>query len=69
MLRNADLAMYRAKAGGKGRWLQAAWYRLRRALGTGGYPVPHGPAEPRYPGGTGVYPVGGGPRRPAGIPR
>ncbi|CAM5725930.1 Membrane associated phosphodiesterase OS=Streptomyces fumanus OX=67302 GN=GCM10018772_53810 PE=4 SV=1 [Streptomyces fumanus] len=47
-------------------------YRLRRALGTGGYPVPHGPAEPRYPGGTGVYPVGGGPlptsRNPEMIP-
>lgn len=31
-------------------------YRLRRALGTGHYPVPHGPAEPAFAGGAkGVY--------------
>ncbi|MBD0421029.1 EAL domain-containing protein [Streptomyces sp. TRM S81-3] len=31
-------------------------YRLRRALGTGHYPVPHGPAAPAFAGGgTGVY--------------
>lgn len=31
-------------------------YRLRRALGSGHYPVPHGPAEPAFAGGgTGVY--------------
>ncbi|MYS51638.1 EAL domain-containing protein, partial [Streptomyces sp. SID6013] len=31
-------------------------YRLRRALGTGHYPVPHGPAEPVFAGGgAGVY--------------
>lgn len=31
-------------------------YRLRRALATGRYPVPHGPAEPAFAGGgTGVY--------------
>jgi EAL domain-containing protein (putative c-di-GMP-specific phosphodiesterase class I) len=34
-------------------------YRLRRALGTGGYPVPHGPAQPAFAGGAGAYPVGG----------
>ncbi|MFF4638953.1 putative bifunctional diguanylate cyclase/phosphodiesterase [Streptomyces olivaceus] len=35
-------------------------YRLRRALGTGHYPVPHGPAEPAYAGGgAGVYATGG----------
>ncbi|MFJ5041576.1 putative bifunctional diguanylate cyclase/phosphodiesterase [Streptomyces parvulus] len=27
-------------------------YRLRRALGTGHYPVPHGPAEPAFAGGA-----------------
>ncbi len=27
-------------------------YRLRRALGTGHYPVPHGPAEPAFAGGV-----------------
>ncbi len=27
-------------------------YRLRRALGTGHYPVPHGPAEPVFAGGV-----------------
>ncbi|MDQ0385160.1 diguanylate cyclase (GGDEF)-like protein/PAS domain S-box-containing protein [Streptomyces sp. DSM 42143] len=27
-------------------------YRLRRALGTGRYPVPHGPAEPAFAGGV-----------------
>ncbi len=38
-------------------------YRLRRALGTGHYPVPHGPAEPAFAGGgAGVYAKGvGGP--------
>jgi diguanylate cyclase (GGDEF)-like protein/PAS domain S-box-containing protein len=38
-------------------------YRLRRALGTGHYPVPHGPAEPAFAGGgAGVYTKGvGGP--------
>ncbi|CAM5609501.1 hypothetical protein STENM327S_02013 [Streptomyces tendae] len=37
-------------------------YRLRRALGTGHYPVPHGPAEPAFAGGGGVYTKGvGGP--------
>ncbi|MGY1497342.1 putative bifunctional diguanylate cyclase/phosphodiesterase [Streptomyces sp. QTS52] len=31
-------------------------YRLRRALSTGRYPVPHGPAEPAFAGGgSGVY--------------
>lgn len=31
-------------------------YRLRRALGSGHYPVPHGPAEPAFAGGgAGVY--------------
>ncbi|MEU3279738.1 putative bifunctional diguanylate cyclase/phosphodiesterase [Streptomyces antibioticus] len=31
-------------------------YRLRRALATGRYPVPHGPAEPAFAGGgTGAY--------------
>ncbi|MER7193501.1 EAL domain-containing protein, partial [Streptomyces flaveolus] len=31
-------------------------HRLRRALGTGHYPVPHGPAEPVFAGGgAGVY--------------
>ncbi|CAM5679316.1 EAL domain-containing protein OS=Streptomyces tendae OX=1932 GN=GUR47_36585 PE=4 SV=1 [Streptomyces tendae] len=37
-------------------------YRLRRALGTGHYPVPHGPAEPAFAGGggTGVYAAGVG---------
>ncbi|MER5756673.1 EAL domain-containing protein [Streptomyces sp. NPDC002088] len=31
-------------------------YRLRRALGSGHYPVPHGPAEPAFAGGSaGVY--------------
>ncbi|WP_405963249.1 EAL domain-containing protein [Streptomyces sp. NBC_00723] len=31
-------------------------YRLRRALATGRYPVPHGPAEPAFAGGgAGVY--------------
>ncbi|MDN0199610.1 EAL domain-containing protein [Streptomyces sp. S.PNR 29] len=31
-------------------------YRLRRVLGRGHYPVPHGPAEPAFAGGgTGVY--------------
>ncbi|MFI6036313.1 putative bifunctional diguanylate cyclase/phosphodiesterase [Streptomyces sp. NPDC051315] len=31
-------------------------YRLRRALGRGQYPVPHGPAEPAFAGGgAGVY--------------
>ncbi|WP_053913624.1 bifunctional diguanylate cyclase/phosphodiesterase [Streptomyces sp. TP-A0875] len=30
-------------------------YRLRRALTTGHYPVPHGPAEPVFAGGAGVY--------------
>jgi diguanylate cyclase (GGDEF)-like protein/PAS domain S-box-containing protein len=34
-------------------------YRLRRALKTGGYPVPHGPAEPAFAGGTGAYPGAG----------
>ncbi|MFV0133486.1 putative bifunctional diguanylate cyclase/phosphodiesterase [Streptomyces sp. HMX87] len=29
-------------------------YRLRRALATGRYPVPHGPAEPAFAGGTGA---------------
>ncbi|GAA2272763.1 hypothetical protein GCM10010368_47650 [Streptomyces roseiscleroticus] len=34
-------------------------YRLRRALSSGHYPVPHGPVEPAYAGkGTGVYPSG-----------
>ncbi len=38
-------------------------YRLRRALGTGHYPVPHGPVEPAFAGGgAGVYAKGvGGP--------
>ncbi|MFG3247290.1 putative bifunctional diguanylate cyclase/phosphodiesterase [Streptomyces sp. NPDC048187] len=36
-------------------------YRLRRALGTGHYPVPHGPAEPAFAGGgAGVYTAGVG---------
>ncbi len=36
-------------------------YRLRRALGTGRYPVPHGPAEPSFlRGGSGGGPGGGG---------
>ncbi|GAA3493349.1 EAL domain-containing protein [Streptomyces prasinosporus] len=34
-------------------------YRLRRALVTGRYPVPHGPAEPAFVGGgSGVYSTG-----------
>ncbi|MET7918797.1 EAL domain-containing protein [Streptomyces avermitilis] len=34
-------------------------YRLRRALATGQYPVPHGPAEPAFAGGgAGVYTPG-----------
>ncbi|WP_328479571.1 EAL domain-containing protein [Streptomyces sp. NBC_00377] len=34
-------------------------YRLRRALATGRYPVPHGPAEPVFAGGgSGVYTSG-----------
>ncbi|MER5428867.1 EAL domain-containing protein [Streptomyces sp. NPDC002588] len=34
-------------------------YRLRRALATGRYPVPHGPAEPAFAGGgAGVYTSG-----------
>ncbi|MEU3985093.1 EAL domain-containing protein [Streptomyces sp. NPDC026672] len=34
-------------------------YRLRRALGSGRYPVPHGPAEPVFAGGgAGVYTSG-----------
>ncbi|CAL9591344.1 hypothetical protein SUDANB15_05211 [Streptomyces sp. enrichment culture] len=34
-------------------------YRLRRALGTGRYPVPHGPTEPVFAGGgSGVYSTG-----------
>ncbi|KOG34684.1 putative bifunctional diguanylate cyclase/phosphodiesterase [Streptomyces resistomycificus] len=34
-------------------------YRLRRALGSGHYPVPHGPAEPAFAGGgAGVYTSG-----------
>ncbi|MFI2413318.1 putative bifunctional diguanylate cyclase/phosphodiesterase [Streptomyces sp. NPDC018947] len=34
-------------------------HRLRRALGTGHYPVPHAPAEPAFVGGgAGVYGVG-----------
>ncbi|MFB7337258.1 putative bifunctional diguanylate cyclase/phosphodiesterase [Streptomyces adustus] len=34
-------------------------YRLRRALASGHYPVPHGPAEPAFAGGgAGVYPGG-----------
>ncbi|MFE9775975.1 putative bifunctional diguanylate cyclase/phosphodiesterase [Streptomyces sp. NPDC005931] len=34
-------------------------YRLRRALTTGRYPVPHGPAEPAFVGGgSGVYSTG-----------
>ncbi|MZG14835.1 EAL domain-containing protein, partial [Streptomyces sp. SID5914] len=44
-------------------------YRLRRALGTGHYPVPHGPAEPAFAGGgAGVYTkgVGAGPGQVAG---
>ncbi|MFF4315890.1 putative bifunctional diguanylate cyclase/phosphodiesterase [Streptomyces sp. NPDC001507] len=40
-------------------------YRLRRALGSGHYPVPHAPAEPAFAGsGPGVY-TGG---VPAGVP-
>ncbi|WP_399897383.1 putative bifunctional diguanylate cyclase/phosphodiesterase [Streptomyces sp. BBFR51] len=36
-------------------------YRLRRALGIGHYPVPHGPAEPAFAGGgAGVYATGVG---------
>ncbi|MFH8975421.1 putative bifunctional diguanylate cyclase/phosphodiesterase [Streptomyces sp. NPDC017890] len=36
-------------------------YRLRRVLGTGHYPVPHGPAEPAFAaGGAGVYAKGVG---------
>ncbi|MFE0803583.1 putative bifunctional diguanylate cyclase/phosphodiesterase [Streptomyces sp. NPDC058812] len=36
-------------------------YRLRRALKTGHYPVPHGPAEPAFAGGgAGVYSKGVG---------
>ncbi|MFC8104050.1 putative bifunctional diguanylate cyclase/phosphodiesterase [Streptomyces sp. NPDC057363] len=36
-------------------------YRLRRALATGHYPVPHGPAEPAFAGGgAGVYSRGVG---------
>ncbi|MGC9382494.1 putative bifunctional diguanylate cyclase/phosphodiesterase [Streptomyces sp. MH13] len=36
-------------------------YRLRRALGTGHYPVPHGPAEPAFArGAAGVYAKGVG---------
>ncbi|MEU6374616.1 EAL domain-containing protein [Streptomyces sp. NPDC046909] len=48
-------------------------YRLRRALGSGHYPVPHGPAEPAFVGGGGREPQGrvgvegGGPRRPEGL--
>ncbi|MFF0589964.1 putative bifunctional diguanylate cyclase/phosphodiesterase [Streptomyces sp. NPDC003781] len=43
-------------------------YRLRRALGTGHYPVPHGPSEPAFAGGgAGVYTKGvGGPGQVAG---
>ncbi|GGY87249.1 putative bifunctional diguanylate cyclase/phosphodiesterase [Streptomyces poonensis] len=34
-------------------------YRLRRALSSGHYPVPHGPAEPALAGGgVGMYPTG-----------
>ncbi|MEU6573832.1 EAL domain-containing protein [Streptomyces sp. NPDC046805] len=33
-------------------------YRLRRAIGRGPYPVPHGPAEPAFAGRTGVYTSG-----------
>nr|WP_167449834.1 EAL domain-containing protein [Streptomyces hyaluromycini] len=40
-------------------------YRLRRALGSGHYPVPHAPAEPAFAGGgSGVYTSG----VPAGVP-
>ncbi|WP_254394450.1 bifunctional diguanylate cyclase/phosphodiesterase [Streptomyces sp. AC512_CC834] len=35
-------------------------YRLRRALGIGHYPVPHGPAEPAFAGAGGVYTKGVG---------
>ncbi|MEV6178142.1 EAL domain-containing protein [Streptomyces sp. NPDC052015] len=36
-------------------------YRLRRALGRGGYPVPHGPAEPAFAGGGAKAYTGGVP--------
>ncbi|WP_055421818.1 bifunctional diguanylate cyclase/phosphodiesterase [Streptomyces pactum] len=47
-------------------------YRLRRALKTGHYPVPHGPAEPAFAGGgAGVYSTGvgtgGGPGTGGGV--
>ncbi|GHB66782.1 membrane associated phosphodiesterase [Streptomyces viridiviolaceus] len=45
-------------------------YRLRRALGTGRYPVPHGPAEPAFAGGgTGaVYTNGATSGTATGLP-
>ncbi|WP_328750744.1 EAL domain-containing protein [Streptomyces sp. NBC_00285] len=46
-------------------------YRLRRALASGRYPVPHGPAEPAFAGvrePQGLVGVeGAGPRRPEGL--
>ncbi|WP_031039326.1 putative bifunctional diguanylate cyclase/phosphodiesterase [Streptomyces sp. NRRL F-5650] len=43
-------------------------YRLRRVLGTGHYPVPHGPAEPAFAGsGAGVYTKGVGAPATGGV--
>ncbi|MEU9221691.1 EAL domain-containing protein [Streptomyces sp. NPDC048376] len=43
-------------------------YRLRRALGTGHYPVPHGPAEPAFAGGgAGMYTKGVGGSAPGQV--
>ncbi|MGW0706832.1 putative bifunctional diguanylate cyclase/phosphodiesterase [Streptomyces sp. NPDC002643] len=46
-------------------------YRLRRALSTGHYPVPHGPVEPAFAGGPrepqGRVAVEGATRRPEGL--